>query len=123
MGGNRLSRRRYSWPLSRAVGLGRHPPRGGTSPLAGEHQKEVFWKVDQARRVACRCAAFRRCWRVGVLMKRGTKTKKGGRYAEPWVPVQEGRERQLAWPGPWKLRRPGGYQPGGFHIGNLMIRG
>ena len=27
----------------------------------------------------------------------GLKTKKGGRYAEPWVPVQEGRERQLAW--------------------------
>jgi hypothetical protein len=51
------------------------------------------------------------------------KTKKGGRYAEPWVAVQEGRERQLAWPGPWKLRRPGGYQPGGFHIGNLMIKG
>ena len=25
------------------------------------------------------------------------KTKKGGRYVEPWVPVQEGRERQLAW--------------------------
>ena len=23
------------------------------------------------------------------------KTKRGGRYAEPWVPVQEGRERQL----------------------------
>jgi hypothetical protein len=29
-------------------------------------------------------------------MKRGTKTKKGGRYAEPWVPVQEGRDK-LAW--------------------------
>jgi hypothetical protein len=25
------------------------------------------------------------------------KAKKGGRYAEPWVLVQEGRERQLAW--------------------------
>jgi hypothetical protein len=46
-------------------------------------------------------AAFRRCWRVGGLMKRGTKKKKGGRYAEPWVPVQEGRERQAC------LARPG----------------
>jgi hypothetical protein len=25
------------------------------------------------------------------------ETKKGERYAEPWVLVQEGRERQLAW--------------------------
>jgi hypothetical protein len=50
------------------------------------------------------------------------KAKKGGRYAEPWVLVQEGRERQLAWPGPWKLRRPGGYRPGGFHIGNLILK-
>jgi hypothetical protein len=56
-------------------------------------------------------------------MKRGTKTKKGGRYAEPWVPVQEGRERQACLARPWKLRRAGGYRPGGFHIGNLMIKG
>ena len=34
------TRRRYSCALSRAVGLGRGPPRGGTSPLAGEHPKK-----------------------------------------------------------------------------------
>jgi hypothetical protein len=45
------------------------------------------------------------------------KTTKGGRYVEPWVPVQEGRERQLCLAQPRKLRRPGG-----FHIGNLMIK-
>ena len=27
----------------------------------------------------------------------GKHERKGGRYAEPSVPVQEGRERQLAW--------------------------
>jgi hypothetical protein len=32
-------------------------------------------------------------------MKRGTKTKKGGRYAEPWVPVQEGRKEETSLPG------------------------
>ena len=24
---------------------------------------------------------------------------------------------------PWKLRRAGGYRPGSFHMGNLMIKG
>jgi hypothetical protein len=56
-------------------------------------------------------------------MKWGQRRTKGGRYAEPWVPVQEGRERQACLARPWKLRRAGGYRPGGFHIGNLMIKG
>jgi hypothetical protein len=50
-------------------------------------------------------------------------TKDGRRRAlrEPWVPVQEGRERKLVWLDPRKLRMPGGYRPGGFHIENLII--
>jgi hypothetical protein len=32
------------------------------------------------------------CWEAEM-----GETKKGGRYAEPLVPVQEGRERQLVW--------------------------
>ena len=58
------------------------------------------------------------CWDA----KRG-ETKKGGLYEELWVPVEEGRERQLALARAWKLRRTGGYRPGGFHIGSLKIKG
>ena len=71
-------------------------------------------------------AAFRRCWRVGGLMKRGTKTKKGGRYAEPWVPVQEGRKEgrdKLAWLDRGNCAGPAVTGPGGFPIGNLMVKG
>jgi hypothetical protein len=52
-------------------------------------------------------------------------TKDGRRRAlrEPWVPVQEGKERKLALARPRKLRRPGGHRPGGFHIENLIIKG
>ena len=96
MGGNRLSHRRYSCALSRAVGLGRGPSQAERARLAGEHQKEVFWKVDEAKPVACRRAAVRRCWCVGASNEKGAQTKKGGRYVEPWVLLQEGRERQFA---------------------------
>jgi len=39
---------------------------------------------------------------VGVPAFGGTSFRReidetGGRYVEPWVPVQEGRERHLAW--------------------------
>jgi hypothetical protein len=88
MGGNRLSRKRYSCALSRAVGLGRAPPRGGTSPLWPASIKKGYSAPSEAGRLSAR--RLLTCW---GLMKRGTKTKKGGRYAEPWVPVQEGRER------------------------------
>ena len=41
----------------------------------------------------------------------GLKTKKGGRYAEPWVP--EGRKGETACLArPWKLRRPEVTGPG-----------
>ncbi len=41
---------------------------------------------------------------------------------EPWVPVQEGRERQLAW---LDLGNSAGSAVTslGVHIGNLMIKG
>jgi hypothetical protein len=50
------------------------------------------------------------------------ETKKGGRYLEPWVPVQEGREGQLAWldRGNSAGRRLPAW---GLHIGNLIIKG
>ena len=51
------------------------------------------------------------------------ETKKGGRYLEPRVPVQEGRERQLAWLDRGNSAGPAVARPGGFHIGNLMIKG
>jgi hypothetical protein len=79
-------------------------------------------KGAEARRLAvsngCRLSAV-----LGASNEKGTVTKKGGRYGEPRVPVQEGRERQLCLARPRKLRRAGGYRPGGFHIGNLMIKG
>jgi len=31
-----------------------------------------------------------------MMSNEGQRRQEGGRYAEPWVPVQEGRERQLA---------------------------
>jgi len=56
--------------------------------LAGEHQKRYSGShpSDACREPACNISAV---WTADVI-----KTKKGGRYAEPRVPVQEGRERQ-----------------------------
>ena len=58
------------------------------------------------------------CWDA----KRG-ETKKGGRYEEPWVPVEEGRERQLALARAWKLRRTGGYRPRGTSFSGAFLTG
>jgi hypothetical protein len=53
-------------------------------------------------------------------MKRGRDEKKEGVTQNHGFPYRKEGKRQLAWPGPWKLRRAGGYRPGGFHIGNLI---
>jgi hypothetical protein len=63
---------------------------GGNEPARGRASKEILWKEDEARQVACRRDAL-----SAVRGADAIKTKKGGCYAEPWVPVQEKRERQL----------------------------
>jgi hypothetical protein len=49
---------------------------------------------------------------MGKIISKGAKTKEGGRYAEPWVPVQEGRERPLAWLDRGNSAGRDGYRPG-----------
>ena len=73
--------------------------RGATNLSASESERRQ-WCLGlggaEARRLAvskgCRLSAG-----GGQRVADVTETKKGGRYAEPWVPVQEGRERPLAW--------------------------
>jgi hypothetical protein len=103
MGGNRLSRRRYSCALSRAVGLRRGPPRGGTSPLAGEHQKRFLEgrRSEACRLSACRLSAVLLFW--GLLMKkardekrralRGTMGSRTGRKGETACLARRGESR------------------------------
>jgi hypothetical protein len=72
----------------------------------------------RARRLALFCRSrLSAVWVVDLDNRR----KKEGRW-EPWVPVQEGRERKLVWLDSRKLRRPGGYRRG-FHMENLIIKG
>ena len=99
------------------MGLGRHPPQAERARSRASIKKRFSGRQTK-RGVSL----------VGVPPFGGAgfnreKDETGGRYAEPWVPVQEGRERQACLARPWKLRRAGGYRPGGFHIGNLMING
>src|SRR5258708_9858617 len=63
---------------------------GGNEPTRGRTSKERLWNGDEARQVACRRDAL-----SAVRGADAIKTEKGGCYAEPWVPVQEKRERQL----------------------------
>ena len=106
----------------------------GTMGAGGRHEsicerkraKTVVFRVSEGQRRGVSpfrtVAAFRRCCLLGRLMKRGRDEKR--RALRGTMGFRTGREGETACLArSWKLRRLCGYRPGGFHIGNLMIKG
>ena len=98
----------------------------GTMGAGGRHEticerkraKTMVFRVSEGQRRGVspfrRVAAFRRCWCVGTSNEKGGRNGKR-RALRGTMGSRTGRKGETACLArPWKLRRPGGYRPGGF---------
>jgi hypothetical protein len=118
----------------KALGCERNPRwgqwgQGGATNLSAEQKRAKTWCLGsrrgsgEASRSFGGLPPFGGIGVLGRVTESGQRRKKEGVTQNHLVPVQEGRERPLAWLDRGNSAGAGDYRPGGFHTGNLLIKG